>query len=604
MLKIPNALVCAFVHLTPPIATHGPITMADRIPQDPWDAAFAAYNQAMIDLDGDGVPDVVRMPQGQIMGLPRPSDRQRSRAAAATSAQALPDTAGPGFVESALTFAGGPIFKAGGKVVNALMAAPKTTAAGGAAAALATPSEANQENAFDKRMRELTTEQAKVRAEVEKLRGARDAIQAEIDQEKTTGPGPKLRAAQQRLNQWDASNGQRLSQVTADLTAIGGQIKSFEDEYSPAAVRKRNAEMPTKELFPGATMAAQLALAGGGLAASAAMKGRNLGRYNTEMAGLNKGLSDALGRAGGQAEATAMSNAIDKLSKAGPSKAGTLAPTIAGFELGAFAPTFADYYRSGGDPTSPLYKKAVQSVVGGEGIKNVLGYEVPGTDLAARMVMAGLGGVAAGKITNAAVEGVMGRAALPRADQVKASQSTNSATGGAPFPGGPGGVGGGPGQAPQQLPQPGPQGGTGVQPPSPPPYAAYDPAVHGQISRQYLDELLTTGTPTRAQSQALTLEETVPNMVNQLQGRYVASGGPMVDPANLASRAQGSFDQYGALNALLQGTNSQITNPRLRQQVLDMISGRPGMLALPAAIGAGAAAESPVNNLLRQYQGG
>ena len=40
-------------------------------PVDPWDSAYAAYRQAMVDLDGDGVPDaVIQMPQGQVMSQP------------------------------------------------------------------------------------------------------------------------------------------------------------------------------------------------------------------------------------------------------------------------------------------------------------------------------------------------------------------------------------------------------------------------------------------------------------------------------------------------------------------------------------------------------
>lgn len=47
------------------MATPLPGTMIVNQPEDPWDSAFAQYRQALVDLDGDGVPDaVVQAPAG------------------------------------------------------------------------------------------------------------------------------------------------------------------------------------------------------------------------------------------------------------------------------------------------------------------------------------------------------------------------------------------------------------------------------------------------------------------------------------------------------------------------------------------------------------
>lgn len=47
-----------------------PGTMVVDQPADPWDAAFAQYRQALVDLDGDGVPDAV-------VSAPQPDNRAR-----------------------------------------------------------------------------------------------------------------------------------------------------------------------------------------------------------------------------------------------------------------------------------------------------------------------------------------------------------------------------------------------------------------------------------------------------------------------------------------------------------------------------------------------
>ena len=38
-------------------------------PQSPWESALAEYKQALVDLDGDGIPDGVMTPDGQVQPL-------------------------------------------------------------------------------------------------------------------------------------------------------------------------------------------------------------------------------------------------------------------------------------------------------------------------------------------------------------------------------------------------------------------------------------------------------------------------------------------------------------------------------------------------------
>jgi len=199
---------------------------------------------------------------------------------------------------------------------------------------------------------------------------------------------------------------------------MDGRIKAYEDENSPAAVRKRSAEMSTKDLYPSATIGTQALLAAGGLGASMAMKGRAVGRYNSSMDDMSAGLTSA-NAAGRTAEASALTARLNDMIKKGPSSAGTVSPTVAGFELGAFAPTFGDYYRSGGDPSSPLYRKAMGSMTGVTNVK-ALGFDIPIPDLATRIGMAGLAGVGASKIGNRAVESARGLRNAPDTAVVQA----------------------------------------------------------------------------------------------------------------------------------------------------------------------------------------
>lgn len=190
--------------------------------------------------------------------------------------------------------------------------------------------------------------------------------------------------------------------------------------------------------------------------------------------------------------------------------------------------------------------------------------------------------------------------------------------GASPSPGGPGGSGGGnaPGSPPPPLPPP--QGGPNapVQPPPPPPppqFAPYDPATHGVASRQLLDDLL-------AQSQAT---RTTPvgnqNLPEQLargaEARFMAQGLPQVDPINLRSRAQGTATALSDTDAILRSGNIRrtVTAPEARESVLNAATGKDYTLAVPAAVGAGAAAAaalpreaqaSVANEVMKHYLNG
>lgn len=484
------------------------------------------------------------------------SDAARRRLAA-TLAENVADTpSGSSPQEAALMVAGSLAGPVGGRLLSY---SPKALAAALATLGITAPTEANQETPYDKTMRDLTTQQAAIRSAIDKMKAEREALIKNAEIEGKTGKGRNWQAAQKKVTDWDQEKGQDLQSREADLVSLTKRISAYEEENSPASVRKRNAETPTKELFPGATMATQGALAAGGLATSMAMRGRNLSRFNTEMSDLSKALGKA-DKAGNAAEAQAMTAQLRALDAAGPSKKGTLAPTIAGFELGAFAPTAADYYRSGGDPSSPLYKKAVQSVVGGEGIKQVLGYEIPGTDLAARMAMAGLLGAGASKIGNTAVDAAIGRTALPQSQMVRA---------GMPSPGGPGGPGGSGGPLPVGPGGAGQGGQLAPPPPPPPPPTPKSPGPssssytgeHSAISRQYIDELLASGQPLPLGRQ----------MAQELAPRYAAGNLPPARESGLTGKSN-----------LTRAAIDAGADPA-------KIIGQPGFLAIPGAMIGGSA---------------
>lgn len=121
-----------------------------------------------------------------------------------------------------------------------------------------------------------------------------------------------------------------------------------------------------------------------------------------------------------------------------------------------------------------------------------------------------------------------------------------------------------------------------------PNFAPYSPATHGAESRRYLDEILTTNHNSRSSVPPL-YEMRPEHMAAELERRYARRGFSQVDPDELRRRASGTNRAMSEISDILGGTNSQITNPRLRQSVISGISGKPYTLALPATAGLGAA---------------
>jgi len=196
----------------------------------------------------------------------------------------------------------------------------------------------------------------------------------------------------------------------------------------------------------------------------------------------------------------------------------------------------------------------------------------------------GMAGMIGADIVRAPGRVLEGIAATPaRMRNARAQAATGGAQGGPA--GGPGANGLGRGIVHQQPPPQPVQGGAAQT------GAAYDPAVHGPISRAYLNELLTHGSPTRA---ALTGLGSVDDQATQaalaLQSRYHAANVPLVNQDEMVARASKSLGEYNLLNAALSaqtGANRQITNPSVRKAMLNMLQGRPGYLSVPPIVAYG-----------------
>lgn len=138
----------------------------------------------------------------------------------------------------------------------------------------------------------------------------------------------------------------------------------------------------------------------------------------------------------------------------------------------------------------------------------------------------------------------------------------------------------------QQALLPSPPHGPQVSP-AIPASVEYDHIVHGPIARQYLDEFLTHGHPTRNRvlGQGRPVEDVMAEDI--LQRINSAGGVPVPTASKVASRVGSSMAEYNHLTDVLKATNADVTHPRIRQDMLNAVQGRPGMLALPAAVGVG-----------------
>lgn len=111
--------------------------------------------------------------------------------------------------------------------------------------------------------------------------------------------------------------------------------------------------------------------------------------------------------------------------------------------------------------------------------------------------------------------------------------------------------------------------------------------AHGQIARQYLDELLTTNERSRV---ALTSNPNLTEIVaRNLEARYASANVPMPHPQELRMRAEQTVDALRRADAMVHAANrGRVHAPAMRDNVLGMIQGNPGMLSpLPIAAGLG-----------------
>lgn len=151
----------------------------------------------------------------------------------------------------------------------------------------------------------------------------------------------------------------------------------------------------------------------------------------------------------------------------------------------------------------------------------------------------------------------------------------------------------GTGSPPPPPPNPGPT----LSPPSPPlnAFAQYDRNIHGPISRQHIDDFLSR------MRMSPDFFRNTPDIVGPalVQGhpqgpglaeRFRRAGVPEVDPGGLAKRAEQTADRLRDQDISLARRKARATYPAERDNVLNASTGKYDTLALPAAVGAAAAA--------------
>lgn len=183
---------------------------------DPWDIAFQDYQQALVDLDGDGRPDVA---------VPvRASDAARRRATGAAGAAGTDPNAPGGTLMDAAMFAAGPIARGVG------MLGPRAIGgAVGGATALAPTEASPQVSLRNAQERQLQMEQRRMQMEqeAEAARQAREqqgARQASQDQLNADIRRQAAEAEQARINQ-------QLERELADKFAEQERNKTFQQRY-------------------------------------------------------------------------------------------------------------------------------------------------------------------------------------------------------------------------------------------------------------------------------------------------------------------------------------------------------------------------------------
>ena len=144
----------------------------------------------------------------------------------------------------------------------------------------------------------------------------------------------------------------------------------------------------------------------------------------------------------------------------------------------------------------------------------------------------------------------------------------------------------------QALPGGGAAGGGGGTPQIPGPRqmpspgsAHYDQAgAHGAVARQYLDELLTANQ--RSRHSLANNPNLVETVARNLEARFHVAGLPPVRPEALRELTGASVAALRRMDATARaGGRGTVTAPALRDSVMTNIQGNPGMLSLPIAAG-------------------
>ncbi len=596
-----------------------PGTMIVDGPQDPWEAALAKYQQALVDLDGDGIPDGVMTPNGQVQPLNNDIRRAISQQALAGREPTV-DMARVGqkaqtreennqAVEEGVgsVLLGQPV-----KAVNAMM-----EAAGN-------PSLANVTNAGVQSALIVPTFRGATVAGGVLGGGMLEAARRDY------GVSPIDSAAAQAKSGSTSGNGyskQELQSIaeTVNLSAPAlatmtrRQIgKLMENAGNQRITTGTEAEMNKESERKRAVLAAETKR-DEILARDRRFSDTDMGKIYDKV-GPGVVAAGAGGAAGYVSKlATPRGNAMyDYVLPGGLGALAGAKAYNAPLEFNAFSTEpdnqrrlAMETYAQMLPPGDPNKERVLQELQRGDygGPRNKLQEDAlkEYNDTLFVRSLAGAASGAGGGIMGAEFARAPGRVLegiveMPgRISQAYKSGFTPQAkpsTASSPLTGGPGGAGGGNVANYPQQPQPAlpnPAAG-GIQPPAPM-YATYDPATHGASSRQLLDDLLSNPSGSAVAMQ--------PERLAQLaQVRHAIDGSPMVDPSQLLTRARGSAEELALIDQLLRSGQIRrtVSSPEARPAVLNAATGRDYTLALPMAGGAALAA-GPVNDMLNYYQG-
>lgn len=306
----------------------------------------------------------------------------------------------------------------GNALMGAVLRAPKAATAGGAGiASIAGSASAGDEDgpSYTQRVMELETQRNELSGQIKDLFSRVDQLDAAAEAEGATGKGPRYRAKKAEADRARQEAQGRSGSLDAQLQAVNSSLDRLHAEYSPEAIRERQATSRIGELYPTETGMTQAALALTGLGADIVSRGRSRGQFNRAMDVANAGGSKAVGAAEKALKMGDASGAVRNASAARRyyDSAGALRDTsgmpwatIAGFESAAFAPDLIDYGRSSVTGNDELKGKVLEGVAGDPEDRNFM-FE----PLAQRLGLSGAGGYALGKLAKTTTGAV-----LPRRD--------------------------------------------------------------------------------------------------------------------------------------------------------------------------------------------